>query len=117
MSDPIIPQIPSIPTPVKPLPGSFARSPFAGAIAAAVIIFAVTLTIGWIGTAQNPEFGQQLMSAFEKNVAGQIISNNLLGIFTNLFFNNLEACILLFLGGASLGVMTIFILSLNGVVI
>ena len=34
-----------------------------------------------------------------------------------LFANNLEACILLFLGGASFGILTVLILSLNGIVI
>ena len=34
-----------------------------------------------------------------------------------LFINNFEACILLFLGGASFGILTIFIMSLNGIVI
>ncbi len=34
-----------------------------------------------------------------------------------LFANNLEACIFLFLGGASFGIFTIFIMSLNGIVI
>jgi stage II sporulation protein M len=34
-----------------------------------------------------------------------------------LFVNNLEACILLFLGGASFGILTLFIMSLNGIVI
>ena len=34
-----------------------------------------------------------------------------------LFVNNLQACILLFLGGASFGILTIFIMSLNGIVI
>ena len=36
---------------------------------------------------------------------------------SRLFANNLEACILLFLGGASFGILTIFIMSLNGIVI
>ena len=34
-----------------------------------------------------------------------------------LFANNLQACILLFLGGATFGILTIFIMSLNGIVI
>ena len=34
-----------------------------------------------------------------------------------LFANNLEACIMLFLGGASFGILTMVILSLNGIVI
>ena len=38
-------------------------------------------------------------------------------IFVRLFFNNFEACLLLFLGGASFGILTIFIMSLNGILI
>ena len=34
-----------------------------------------------------------------------------------IFANNLEACILLFLGGATFGILTLVILSLNGIVI
>ncbi|MDD1703849.1 MAG: stage II sporulation protein M [Methanoregula sp.] len=117
MSDSIIPQIPSIPTTAEPVPGTSASSSFSRALAVSVLIFAVSLTIGWIGTTQNPEIGEQLLSAFEKDVAGHIAGNNSLEVFTKLFFNNFEACILLFLGGASLGILTIFILSLNGVVI
>ncbi|HXX54690.1 MAG TPA: stage II sporulation protein M [Methanoregula sp.] len=93
------------------------NSPLANAIIVAFLLFFATLTVGWVGTAQNPAVGEQLMAAFQKEVAGEIISSNSFDIFVKLFFNNLEACILLFLGGASFGILTIFILSLNGVVI
>jgi stage II sporulation protein M len=118
------PLSPPIPSPeVKPGPGTIPPGPpsvastISGALLVAAVIFTVTLTIGWVGTIQDPALGEQLMSAFEKDVAGHIVGNNSLGIFFNLFFNNFEACILLFLGGASLGILTIFILSLNGIVI
>jgi len=93
------------------------NSPLANAIIVAFLLFFATLTVGWVGTAQNPAVGEQLMAAFQKEVAGEIISSNSFDIFVKLFFNNLEACVLLFLGGASFGILTIFILSLNGVVI
>ena len=57
------------------------------------------------------------MKLFEKEVAGQIQGKESSDIFVKLFFNNLQACILLFLGGASFGILTIFIMSLNGIVI
>ena len=122
MSDsPLLPPIPSPevkpgPATVPPGPPSVA-STITGAILVAAVIFAVTLTIGWFATIQDPTLGEQIISAFEKDVAGHIVGNSSLEIFAQLFFNNFEACILLFLGGASLGILTIFILSLNGIVI
>lgn len=91
--------------------------PLTKAIILSFLLFTATLSVGWVGTIQNPAIGEQLMSVFQKEVAGQIISENPFDIFAKLFFNNLEACILLFLGGASFGVLTIFIMSLNGIVI
>jgi stage II sporulation protein M len=57
------------------------------------------------------------MKTFEKEVADQIKGKDSPEIFVKLFFNNLEACLLLFLGGASFGILTIFIMSLNGILI
>lgn len=81
------------------------------------LLFCATITVGWVGTMQNPATGEELMKIFEKEVADQITGNESPEIFIKLFFNNLEACILLFLGGASFGILTIFIMSLNGILI
>jgi len=93
------------------------ESPLTNAIIITVLLFFTTITVGWIGTMQNPQIGENLMQLFEKEVAGQIMGKDTPEIFARLFFNNLEACILLFLGGASFGILTIFILSLNGILI
>jgi stage II sporulation protein M len=87
------------------------------AIIVTFLLFFATVTVGWVGTMQNPEIGENLMKLFEKEVADQIIGKESSDIFVKLFFNNLEACILLFLGGASFGILTIFIMSLNGILI
>jgi stage II sporulation protein M len=87
------------------------------AIIVTFLLFFATVTVGWVGTMQNPDIGENLMKLFEKEVAGQIIGKESSDIFVKLFFNNLEACILLFLGGASFGILTIFIMSLNGILI
>jgi len=87
------------------------------AVIVTFLLFFSTLLIGWVGTAQHPEIGQQFMRLFEKEVAGQIMGGSSLDIGLKIFSNNLEACILLFLGGASFGILTIFIMSLNGIVI
>jgi stage II sporulation protein M len=81
------------------------------------LLFCTTVTVGWVGTAQNPSIGQDLMKLFEKEVAGQMSVDNPADMCVKLFANNLEACIMLFLGGASFGILTIFIMSLNGIVI
>jgi len=87
------------------------------AIIVTSILFFTTITVGWVGSAQNPSIGQDLIKLFEKEVAGQMDSSNPYDMCVKIFANNLEACILLFLGGASLGILTIFIMSLNGIVI
>jgi stage II sporulation protein M len=87
------------------------------AIIVTFLLFFATITVGWIGTMQNPEIGENLMKLFQKEVADQISGKEAPDIFAKLFLNNLEACILLFMGGASFGILTIFIMSLNGIVI
>lgn len=81
------------------------------------LLFFATLTVGWVGTAQHPQIGEELMKLFQKEVATQVAGESNAEVFLKIFANNLEACILLFLGGASFGIATIFIMSLNGIVI
>jgi stage II sporulation protein M len=93
------------------------NSPLTNAIIITFLLFSATITVGWVGSAQNPKVGQDLMKLFEKEIAGQMDDQNPADMFIKLFANNLEACLLLFLGGASFGILTIFIMSLNGIVI
>ena len=92
-------------------------SPLADALIITFLLFFATMCLGWVGSAQNPAIGNDLLKLFEKEVAGQMTTGNSYDMCLKLFSNNLEACILLFLGGASFGILTIFIMSLNGVVI
>lgn len=92
-------------------------SPLANALIVILLLFFATMCVGWIGSSQNPAVGEELMKLFEKEVAGQISTDHPLDMCMKLFFNNLGACLLLFLGGASFGILTIFIMSLNGIVI
>jgi len=97
-----------------PLPRAL---PIKNALVLTILLFIVAMLIGWVGTAHTPAIGEQLMEVFEKEVAGQITVGDPADMFVKLLANNLEACIMLFLGGASFGVFTLFILSLNGIVI
>jgi stage II sporulation protein M len=93
------------------------NSPLANALIITLLLFFTTLCVGWVGSAHNPAIGEQLMTLFEKEVAGQFSTDNPFDMGAKLFMNNLGACVLLFLGGASFGILTIFIMSLNGIVI
>jgi stage II sporulation protein M len=93
------------------------NSPLTNAIIVTLLLFFSTITVGWVGSAQNPAVGEELMKLFEKEVAGQMDGDDPYDMGIKLFFNNLQACILLFLGGATFGILTIFIMSLNGIVI
>ena len=42
------------------------------AIIITFLLFFATITVGWIGTMQNPEIGENLMKLFQKEVADQI---------------------------------------------
>lgn len=93
------------------------ESSLKNAVIVTFLLLLTTLLIGWVGTAQNHQIGEQFMRLFEKEVAGQVLGGSSLDICGKIFANNVEACILLFLGGASFGILTIFIMSLNGIVI
>ena len=92
-------------------------SQLANAITITLLLFLATVMIGWVGSAQNPSIGEELIKLFDKEVASQMDGKNPFDMCVKIFFNNLEACILLFLGGATFGIITIFIMSLNGIVI
>ncbi len=93
------------------------NSPLTNAIIITILLFFSCLTVGWFGSAHNPQVGEDLLAFFEKEIVGQIDGSNPYDMAVKLFANNLEACILLFLGGASFGILTIFIMSLNGILI
>jgi len=89
----------------------------AKAIVITFLIFLATVMIGWVGSAEDPSVGEELIRLFDKEVASQMDGKNPADMCVKIFANNLEACILLFLGGATFGIFTLFIMSLNGIVI
>ena len=83
----------------------------------AAVLFAVSIAIGVGFVILNPEFGDEVLSLFNEQVVGQILSDSLAVLAFKIFLNNLTTCVLLFLGGASLGLVTMLILSANGLLI
>ncbi|KAF5082823.1 stage II sporulation protein M [Methanoculleus horonobensis] len=83
----------------------------------AAVFFAASIAIGVFAVSRDPEIGAQAATLFNEQVVGQLLSDSPAVLAGKLFLNNLTACLLLFLGGASLGVVTMLILSVNGLLI
>jgi stage II sporulation protein M len=90
---------------------------FWNAAGVVIFFFALSLVTGVLLTARNPEIGAEFLQLFKDAIMGEIIDNEPLLLAVKLFLNNLQACILLFLGGATFGVLTFFIIGTNGLVI
>ena len=88
-----------------------------GSIVVASLIFFATLILGIVMTMQDPSIGQGFLTLFKDTVMQGITGDPPIVLCAKLFLNNLQACLLLFLGGASLGAVTLFILSTNGIII
>lgn len=83
----------------------------------AAVLFAVSIGIGVFVVARDPGVGAQAATLFNEQVVDQLLSDSPPVLAGKLFLNNLAACLLLFLGGASLGLVTMLILSVNGLLI
>jgi stage II sporulation protein M len=87
------------------------------AAAIAIIAFLLTAVAGVVVVEKSPSTGKQFIQIVQDQVIGKIDTKDPLSLAVFIFFNNLQACILLFLGGATLGILTLFIIASNGVII
>lgn len=83
----------------------------------ATVLFAISIGLGAFAVARDPTVGMEVMTLFRDQVASQLLSDSPPVLAFKLFLNNLGACTLLFLGGASLGIVTVLILTTNGLLI
>ena len=81
------------------------------------LVFGASLVLGYLVVSMNAAVGDQLMAFLKNELFADVADSTPFSLFLKIFLNNLEACILLFLGGASLGILTLLIISLNGMVI
>ena len=81
------------------------------------VLFAVAVMLGVLLTISDPSSGQQLRNLFRETILGEVIDASAPLLAATLFLNNLQACLVMFLGGASLGLVTAFVILSNGVVI
>jgi len=88
-----------------------------GAIVGTIILFIASLAVAITATQTNPSIGEGFVTLFKDAILGEINGDTPAILALKVFLNNLQACLLLFLGGASLGVLTAFVLAANGLVI
>ncbi len=83
----------------------------------AAAFFALSVGIGVAIVTRDPAVGAEVMTLFRDTVAGQLLSDSPAVLAGKIFLNNLGTCLLLFLGGASFGVVTLLVLTVNGLLI
>jgi len=83
----------------------------------AIAAFLLTAVVGIAVVRQSPSAGHQLVQVVRDQVTGTVDAKEPLALAVFIFANNLQACVLLFLGGATLGVLTLLITAANGIVI
>ena len=71
----------------------------------------------FLSSQADPAFGESLVKLFKEMITNDIMSDAPPILAVQLFLNNLESCVILFLGGAILGVVTLLVLSFNGIII
>ncbi len=92
-------------------------SEFSRAAFITIFIFIASVVAGVAVTIGNPQAGQQMLDFFKDAILGDFVDSSPAILAVKLFLNNLQACTFMFLGGASLGILTVFIIMSNGVVI
>lgn len=83
----------------------------------AAAVFALTFGMGALAVSQDPAIGEEILKVLQEEIFGQIQDDSPLAVGFKIFLNNLEACLILFLGGATFGILTLLVLGVNGLLI
>jgi stage II sporulation protein M len=86
-------------------------------MAMVMAVFIIAIVVGFAAVSTDAETGAALMNFLRNEIFVDVGEGSGLVLFAKIFVNNLEACVFLFLGGASLGLITLLIIALNGIVI
>ncbi len=90
---------------------------YANSVALSLAIFIVFFLIGYFVVAPNEELAELLIIAIQNEMGAFSLDDDPMLLMVEIFLNNLTAAVLLFLGGAVLGVVTGYVLLTNGFVI
>lgn len=77
-------------------------------------IFFAAFGAGMVAVSKDPFLGEVLMGVAKDQVFDAIVGDEPFTMFIRIFLNNLGASFLIFLGGASLGIVTFLVLAANG---
>jgi stage II sporulation protein M len=87
------------------------------AILLSAAIFIFFCFVGAYSIAQDEETAEKLISSIQSEMYAYVADDDSAVLSLKLFLNNLEASVLLFIGGATFGIVTLFVLMSNGVII
>ncbi|HMK16467.1 MAG TPA: stage II sporulation protein M, partial [Methanomicrobiales archaeon] len=90
---------------------------FRAAAAFAIVAFVVTAILGIAVVVKSPQTGAQFIQIVRDEVMGKVDAHDPPALAVFIFMNNLQACIFLFLGGVTLGLLTLVIIAANGIII
>ena len=80
-------------------------------------LFFTSFLVGIVMVRLDPSIGTTMMAAFRDQVVRQIMNDQTGVICVKIFLNNLVACLVLFLGGVTAGLLSLIVLGANGVLI
>ena len=80
-------------------------------------MFFFCIALGYWTAQADPAVGDQIYAMFQEVIVTSITSDSAAIMSFQIFINNLQICALIFLGGATLGLVTLFFFMTNGVVI
>ncbi|MCQ1539464.1 stage II sporulation protein M [Methanocalculus taiwanensis] len=84
----------------------------------ATLIFILSALVGAGLVIHNPQIGETFMQVLSGALdLEKLMEQPPLMLAAMLFVNNLQACIILFLGGVTFGILTVFVLATNGVIV
>jgi len=92
-------------------------APLRTAAAIAIAAFLLTTIAGVALVREAPSTGKEFIQIVRDQVMGQVDAREPVSLAVVIFVNNLQACILLFVGGATVGILTLFIIASNGIII
>ncbi|MDD3407221.1 MAG: stage II sporulation protein M [Methanomicrobium sp.] len=87
------------------------------AVVASSAVFLIFGILGAAYLAQDDAMAQSIMASLQNEMYSFVADDNAAILSLKLFLNNLEASLLLFIGGATFGLLTLFILMTNGMII
>ena len=87
------------------------------AVLISLAVFIFFCLIGAFTIAQNEEIAEPLIISLREEMFVFVMDENPAVLSFKLFLNNLEAAVLLFIGGATFGLVTMFVLMTNGIII